>query len=608
MMSRPKANASADGTNEMTRYIISIIAILAAVLPSPAARTGVRYDFEQCYLVVPGRYMKDRAFIKHDDEWHCFYIVGSDSAIGWQNAGNEITFGHASTTDLQHWAIHPDVLASATGTWDERNIWAPDIIQRNDRFLMYYTGVDSHIVQQMGLAESTDLFEWTYSPLNPLYHPDTSWADWGPGRWSNCRDPDIFRIGDTLHVLNTASTRDGPGAVDHAVSTDGLTWHDRGPLFTNDSDAVTESLQLIEHDGNWYLFFSEYSVLGVSVMRAPSMHGPWHKEDRRVIALGQAAEIFGDVPNTLISRHKAYRDGDTLRYVIKIDSLIWDADGEPQIGSIETFWKNWSPLRLDDPDPVFGETGFEVFGTDSAFACQPTFGENPRLRGEQVTVGFTGDSWIGTRERYRGPLTGTEEGDAVGDEAVGGARSRDFTITGIELTFLIGGGEDIDRLYIALCDAESYNVLLRATGTGSETLEPRSWDIDSLYGRLVYIKLVDASPNGHLNIDDIVERGTRMPPPDEPFPGYVFLPHPNPFSGETTVSLRIDRRSHLLINLFDAAGRRIKRLFSGNAGLGYLRIRWDGTDDRGTTAAPGFYFLLFEAGGGSRSSKIVKTG
>ncbi|MCK4236253.1 MAG: hypothetical protein KAX38_03980, partial [Candidatus Krumholzibacteria bacterium] len=144
---------------------------------------------------------------------------------------------------------------------------------------------------------------------------------------------------------------------------------------------------------------------GVSVIRAPSISGPWIKGERKIISLGQAQEIFGDLPNTLISRHKSYRANDTLRYVAKVDSLLWDSDGFLYIGTDETLWEDWSPLRLDDRDPCFGEAGFEVFSTDSSFAYQPTFGENPSFRGEPLWVGVVGNSWIGTRERYRGPLT-----------------------------------------------------------------------------------------------------------------------------------------------------------------------------------------------------------
>ncbi len=111
---------------------------------------------------------------------------------------------------------------------------------------MYYTGVDSSIVQCMGMAESSGLFDWHPCFSNPIYHPDTVWSDWGEGRWSDCRDPDIFRIGDTLHVLSTVLTKDGFGSVDHAVSVDGVTWFDRGPIFVNDSGLALESVQLVE--------------------------------------------------------------------------------------------------------------------------------------------------------------------------------------------------------------------------------------------------------------------------------------------------------------------------------------------------------------------------
>jgi beta-xylosidase len=248
---------------ERNRILLSILA--AALFFGVPGRCGafVRYDFEQRYLVLPGRYMKDRCFIKRGAEWHSFMIVGSDSAIGWSVPGNEVTFAHVSTRDFRHWTPHPDVLAAGALAWDARNIWAPDVIPWGGGYRMYYTGVDSSVVQSMGVAESDDLFDWRVSPSDPLYHPDSSWAAWRAGAWSNCRDPDVFRIGDTLYALNTCSTKGGKGAIDVAVSADGLAWRDRGPLFVNDADSVLESVQLVEREGLWYLFFSEQDVLGV---------------------------------------------------------------------------------------------------------------------------------------------------------------------------------------------------------------------------------------------------------------------------------------------------------------------------------------------------------
>lgn len=583
-----------------------LLAICAILFMSPRVIGFVSFDFEQRYLVIPDRYMKDRCFIEHNGEWHCFTIIGSDSSKGWWVPGNEVTFGHISTTDFRRWTIHPDVLGIGSDTWDEQNIWAPDIIRLGGVFRMYYTGVDSNIVQQMGIAESTDLFDWQTYSQNPVYKPDTAWFDWGEGRWSNCRDPDIFYLYDTLRVLHTVSTRDGFGAIDHAISLDGVDWIDLGPIFINDSDAVLESVQLIEQSNEWYLFFNEYGVLGVSVIRAASPFGPWRKDERRVIARGQAQEIFGTVPNTLISRHMSYQAPDRLKNIVKVDSLLWDEEGFPYVSEDNTLWDDWSTLRLDDHDPGFRETGFEVFATDSAFAYQPTFGENPSFRGEAVEIGFMGNSWIGTRERYRGPLTPTEEGGLVGDEAVGGIRTRDFTVTGRYISFYIGGDEDSDRLLLALCDSGDHTVLFSETGYGSEKLVPRYWEMDTLYGREVYIKIVDASPSGHLNVDEIAEHGDQFPPADSPFPGFLFDPYPNPFGLGISLSVRLERDVALVIEIYNVEGKRIKTVFSGHAGRGYTVFHWDGRDGRGHDVASGVFFLRVRADGISRSKKIFK--
>lgn len=589
-----------------TRFL-PLAAVLVACL-SPAADALVRYDFEQPYLVLPGRYMKDHCFVRTGPEWHCFMITGRDDSISWEPAGNEVSFAHASTRDFRHWTLDPDVCSSGSGQWDERNIWAPDVIRWRGAYRMYYTGVDSSVAQRMGLAESEDLFDWRPVPSNPVFHPDSSWARWRAGTWSNCRDPDIVPLGDSLYALNTCATASGLGAVGLAASADGITWIDRGPLLVNDTAALLESVQLLRRASGWYLFFNEEKVPGLSVLRAPGPWGPWSKAGRRILCSGQPAEVFGSPAGALLSRCGRYEDGTgRIRYALRVDPLDWDAAGDPFVPEDSSFWRDWAPVRLDDPDPLFGETGLEVLQTDLAFALQPTFGENPSFRGEPVTVGPAGNSWIGTREAYRGPLGGnTAPGTEVGDAAVGAVRSRDFPITGTTLSFLIGGDADPERLYLALRDARTHRILARETGTGRETLEPRVWKTDSLYGRLVYLEIVDASPSGHLNLDEIIESGAPAPAAEAPFPGHVSEPQPNPFRAGTVTLIRIDRATPLTVGVFDAAGRLVRRIWSGDAGEGYFRFNWDGDLEDGRAAPSGTYFLRARAGGVERTAKVVR--
>ncbi|HEY7727931.1 MAG TPA: FlgD immunoglobulin-like domain containing protein [Candidatus Eisenbacteria bacterium] len=590
------------------RNAVFLAAALCCVSASPRpAHALVRFDFEQPYLVLPGRYMKDHSFVRRGDEWHCFMIAGSDDSISWRLPGNEVSFAHASTKDFRHWTIHPDVCSVGTGSWDERNIWAPKIIPWKNRYRMYYTGVDSNVVQRMGLAVSDDLFEWAALPVNPLYHPDTTWADWCEGEWSNCRDPDVSVIGGAIYALNTASTKSGLGAVDCAVSRDGISWTDVGPLFVNGSKSVPESIQLLRRSSTWYLFFNEEGESGLFLLRAPALTGPWTGARRRLLAYGQPAEIFGHPPGSLISRCGRYRDATgRIKYVLRVDPLLWDASGDPAIGDDDALWRDWSPARLDDPDPGFGETGREVLSTDLAFAEQPTFGENPSLRGENEVVGAVGNSWIGTRERYRGPLAGTPPGCAVGDVAVGAVRSRDFRISGPALSFLIGGDRDPERLFLALRDARSHAILARATGTGSETLQPRVWRTDSLYGRLVYLEIVDASPSGHINLDEIIESDSHGHGRAGTFPGILLDAVPNPFRGATAATVRVDRRTPLTIGVYDVSGRLVRPVFSGSAGTGLFRFGWDGDCEDGSPAAAGTYFLRVDAGGAVETVKVVR--
>lgn len=587
---------------------IALIAGLVCLptLPCPS-RALVRFDFEQRYLVLPGRYMKDHSLIRRGDEWHCFMIVGSDDRISWTLPGNEVSFAHVSTKDFRHWTLHPDVCSIGTGSWDERNIWAPAVIRWKNRYRMYYTGVDSNVVQRMGLAESDDLFHWRPHPANPLYHPDTTWADWTEETWSNCRDPDISVIGNTIYALNTVSAKSGVGAADCAVSKDGISWMDLGPLFVNDTNSVPESVQLLKRSSDWYLFFNEGGRSGLFMLRAPSRDGPWIKAENRFIAYGQPAKIFGHPPGSLISRCARYRNAaGRIQYALRVDPLLWDESGNPVIGDDDTFWRDWSPVRLNDPDPRFGETGRDVLDTDRAFAEQPTFGENPSLRGEDVVVDPVGNSWIGTREAYRGPLAGALPGGSVGDAAVGAVRSRDFRITGTSLSFLIGGDHDPERLFLALRDARSHEFFARATGSGSETLEPRAWDTDSLYRRLVYLEIVDASPSGHLNLDEIIESGAPGPAAPAAFPGALLDPVPNPFRGSTVATVRIDRQTPLVIGIYDVTGRPVRRIFSGSAGRGLFHFGWSGDCEDGSTAATGTYFLCADADGIVQTVKVVR--
>ncbi len=96
-----------------------------------------------------------------------------------------------------------------------------------------------------------------------------------------------------------------------------------------------------------------------------------------------------------------------------------------------------------------------------------------------------------------------------GDAPTGKMRSSDFTLGGIgEISFLIGGGNDIDNLYVALRRSSDGTEIRRATNTAfadSEALTRVVWDVSDEIGEDLYLEVVDNSSGGwgHINLDDV---------------------------------------------------------------------------------------------------------
>jgi beta-lactam-binding protein with PASTA domain len=145
--------------------------------------------------------------------------------------------------------------------------------------------------------------------------------------------------------------------------------------------------------------------------------------------------------------------------------------------------------------------GWQASGT--AFATQPTYGDNPRAR-QRESANPQGQYWIGTYERYQGPGRG-KSGDVQGDEPRGTLTSTAFTIPP-SLTFRIGGGSSFEtRVELVVLDQIEGEIrAIYASGKDSETMQETSWNLATWAGRQGRLRIVDASsgPWGHINADD----------------------------------------------------------------------------------------------------------
>lgn len=203
-----------------------------------------------------GEYVKDFFFLKEGDTFHLFYNVGKAAAKqDWQDEGNEKAFGHATSKNLRAWTHHERVLPVVAGTWEGQVVSAPSILKHHGKFFMVYSGFDDRVFgkQAIGLATSTNLFQWTRYPGNPVYTmPD--WATAHPSGWVDCRDAHIIRHGGEFLLYTMVTTKAGEGAIALASSANARTWTDLGPVVL--TFRAPESPRVFEHAGTFYLFAS----------------------------------------------------------------------------------------------------------------------------------------------------------------------------------------------------------------------------------------------------------------------------------------------------------------------------------------------------------------
>ncbi len=81
--------------------------------------------------------------------------------------------------------------------------------------------------------------------------------------------------------------------------------------------------------------------------------------------------------------------------------------------------------------------------------------------------------------------------------------------------------------------------------------------------------------------------------------------HPNPVRGSAVVSFRMDRAGEVNLELFDAAGRRVRAFPTLTFAAGDHEVFWDGRDDQGAAVPAGIYFYRLAGPDRSETRKVV---
>jgi hypothetical protein len=80
---------------------------------------------------------------------------------------------------------------------------------------------------------------------------------------------------------------------------------------------------------------------------------------------------------------------------------------------------------------------------------------------------------------------------------------------------------------------------------------------------------------------------------------------PNPFASSTVLRLSLPAPGALSVQVFDTAGRLVRKLYSGSA-TGAIEVPWDGRDDSGSEAPGGVYFVRSSGKGFDHVTRVVR--
>lgn len=120
-------------------------------------------------------------------------------------------------------------------------------------------------------------------------------------------------------------------------------------------------------------------------------------------------------------------------------------------------------------------------------------------------------------------------------------------------------------------------------------------------GAITYHNTVTATPNSagsHLNRIDLAAGGFRLHPN-----------FPNPFNPETHIRFEVpvnsSRPEIIRLEVYNAAGQRMRTLYSGQLAGGAYEMAWDGRNGQGEALPSGTYFLHLRSNRATRSQKMI---
>lgn len=222
----------------------------------------------------------DVEVVRQDGLFHLFHLV----------LPNHDYIAHAVSEDGLSWQrVENALFISHPGNWDDDMLWTMSVSpdpHAQGRWRMFYTGLsmrDRGRVQRVGMARSSDLFEWEKDdsgayPLEVSAPPYECRLDQGR-HWVSFRDPYYVRVDGAGYLVAAARVDAGPvirrGAVALFEEVAPDRFEPRQPLFHPSRYDDIEVPVPIRLDGRWYLLGSIREDVKVHYWYADAFEGPY---------------------------------------------------------------------------------------------------------------------------------------------------------------------------------------------------------------------------------------------------------------------------------------------------------------------------------------------
>jgi len=155
-------------------------------------------------IIDPDYAVAQPSVIYKDGTFYLFIVYHGDESNPSGSPGRVELW---KSTDGSNFAKDSDVLVGESG-WENYLLAHPQVYEYNGKYLMYYCGRASDNMY-IGLAESTDLVNWTKCSINPIITP----AELGGASEKSVEAPCIIQLEENKWVLYYESERSGAAQI-----------------------------------------------------------------------------------------------------------------------------------------------------------------------------------------------------------------------------------------------------------------------------------------------------------------------------------------------------------------------------------------------------------